>query len=118
MIIKEELTDAFNAKPRVNINNIKTMTPSQLDNVKSYGSQAENLLNNKEFALFVHHFKFEMADELSAVSGHTADDNCKRVSIAHNIAGVDRFVAMLQRAVFYKNKVVSSQNPTDNKENE
>jgi hypothetical protein len=115
MVIDEELTAAFNAKPKIDINRIKTMSPSQLDAIKVYGSAAENLLKNKDFALFVHHFKFDLADELSAISGHTADDNCKRVALAHNIAGIDKFVSSLQRAVYYKNRAVSIQTaPTEN----
>lgn len=117
MIIDKELTEAFNTKPRVDINNIKKMSPSQLDSVKVYGSAAENLLKNKDFALFVHHFKFDLADELASIKGHTADDNCKRVSIAHNLAGIDKFVASLQSAVFYKTRVVNLQSPTPDIEN-
>jgi hypothetical protein len=115
MIIDDELTAAFNAKPKLDINRIKTMTPAQLDAVKTYGSGAENLLKNKDFALFVHHFKFDIADELSGITGHTQDDNCKRVALAHMIAGVDKLVSSLQRAVYYKNRAVSIQNtPTEN----
>ena len=50
MIINEELTAAFNAKPKIDINKIKTMSPGQLDAIKTYGSGAENLLANKDFA--------------------------------------------------------------------
>lgn len=117
MIIDDEMTQAFNAKPRVDINSIKKMTPGQLDSVKVYGSSAENLLKNKDFALFVHHFKFDLADELASIKGHTIEDNFKRVSIAHNIAGIDKFVGSLQSAVFYKNRVVSQQSPTPDIEN-
>ena len=115
MIINDELTAAFNAKPKIDINKIKTMSPGQLDAIKTYGSGAENLLANKDFALFVHHFKFDVADELSGINGHTEEDNCKRVALAHNISGIDKFVANLQRAVYYKNRAVSIQNaPTEN----
>jgi hypothetical protein len=110
MIIDDELTQAFNQKPKLDINKIKKMTPGQLDQIKAYGSGAENLLANKDFALFVHHFKFDLADELSGINGHTPEDNCKRVALAHNIAGVDKFVASLQRAVYFKNSAVSIQN--------
>lgn len=114
MIIDEELTQAFNVRPKIDINKIKTMSPGQLDAIKVYGSQAENLLKNKDFALFVHHFKFDLADELSGIQGHTPDDNCKRVALAHNIAGMDRFVSSLQRAVYWRNRAVSIQNtPTE-----
>lgn len=115
MIIDDELTAAFNAKPKIDINKIKTMSPSQLDAIKVYGSGAENLLKNKDFALFVHHFKFDIADELSGINGHTPEDNCKRVALAQMIAGIDKFVGSLQRAVYYKNRAVSIQNaPTEN----
>lgn len=115
MIINEELTAAFNAKPKIDINKIKTMSPSQLDAIKVYGSGAENLLMNKDFALFVHHYKFDIADELSGINGHTPEDNCKRVALAQMIAGIDKFVASLQRAVYYKNRAVSIQTaPTEN----
>jgi hypothetical protein len=110
MIIDDELTQAFNAKPRTDINTIKKMTSAQLDQVKAYGSNAEALLKNKDFALFVHHFKFDMAAELTNINGHTPEDNARRVSIAHNIAGIERFVDSLQRAVFYKNQAVTHQN--------
>jgi hypothetical protein len=111
MYINNEMVDAFNSKPRVDINNIKKMSASQLDSVKTYGSAAENLLKNKDFALFVHHFKFDQASELSSVIGHKDEDNAKRVAVAHNIAGVEKFVESLQRAVFYKNQAVSIQSP-------
>lgn len=109
MIIEPELTDAFNSKPRININNIKTMTPSQLDSVKVYGSAAENLLKNKDFAVFIHHYKFEMCDRLTAIASHSDEDNAKRVAIANNISGIDEFIKTLQQAVYYKNQVVSRQ---------
>ena len=113
-MIDPELTRAFNQRPKLDINNLKKMTPSQKDGVKSYGSAAENLLANKDFALFVHHFKFDLADELGNIQGHTQDDNARRISIAHNLAGIDKFVAQLQRAVWYKNKVVTLiTEPTD-----
>ena len=114
MMIDEELTAAFNAKPRVDINNIKKMTPGQLDQVKVYGSAAENLLKNKDFALFVHHFKFEMSDQVTNINGHTEEDNARRLSLVHNVAGMNRFVEFLQNAVRFKNTAVNLQSPADN----
>ena len=108
-MINEEMTAAFNSKPRVDINNIKKMTPGQLDQVKSYGSGAENLLMNKDLALFVHHFKFELADQLANINGYSEEHNQQRVSIAHNLAGLDKFVEYLQRAVYFKNTAVKIQ---------
>jgi hypothetical protein len=115
-MINEELVQAYNAKPRTDINNIKKMSPGQLDQVKVYGSNAENLLNNKDFALFVHHFKFDMTAELASIAGHTPDDNARRVSIAHNIAGIDKFVTSLKRAAYFKEKAVSIQTAPQDKE--
>lgn len=114
-MIRDDLTQAFNQKPKLDINKIKTMTPGQLDAVKVYGSTAENLLSNKDFALFVHHYKFDTADELSSIAGHTPEDNARRIALAHNIAGIDKFVASLQRAVYFKQRAVSIQNaPQEN----
>ena len=116
-MINDELTAAFNAKPRVDINNIKKMTPGQLDQVKNYGSMAENLLKNKNFALFVHHYKFDMSDAVVGIAGHNEEDNARRLSIVHNIAGIDRFVEFLQNAVRFKNMAVNIQSPVNTKGN-
>ena len=85
------------------------MTPSQLDRVKNIGTQAENLLKNKDFAQFVHSFKFECTDALIDIKGHTEDDNRLRVAISNRLSGIDDFVASLQRAMFMKNRVVTMQ---------
>jgi len=112
-LINDDLTAAFNAKPRVDINNIKKMTPGQLDQVKSYGSAAENLLMNKDFALFVHHFKFDMTDQLINVQGHKEEDDQRRLGLVHNLAGIDRFVDYLKNAVRFKNTAVNLQGPVE-----
>ena len=109
MIIDDELTSAFNAKPRVDINKLKTMTPSQLDRVKTYGSAAENLLLNKDFALFVHHYKFELMEYMTLVKGYTPEDDARRIASVHQMGGIDNFIASLQKAAWYKNKAVSQQ---------
>ena len=56
MIINDDVVEAFNKRLNVDPNNIKTMTPSQLDRVKEIGTQAENLMKNRDFAYFVHTF--------------------------------------------------------------
>lgn len=85
------------------------MTPAQLDQVKAYGSQAEALLKNKDLALMIHHFKFETADALSSIHGHTQDDNARRIALSNQLAGIDGFVGSLQRAVYMKNRAVTQQ---------
>jgi hypothetical protein len=110
-MIDPQTIDAFNSRLTVDLNSIKKMTPSQLDAVKHYGSQAEALLKNRDLALFIHHFKFEVADTMSSISGHTADDNARRVALSNELRGIDQFIATLQRAVYMKNKAVT-QAPT------
>ena len=108
-MITQETVEAFNNRLTVDLNSIKKMTPSQLDRVKQQGSQAEALLSNRDFAQFVHQFKFERVDVLNEITGHTEDDNRARVAISQQLAGVDEFVKSLKRAVYFKNRVVTQQ---------
>jgi hypothetical protein len=108
-MIDQETIDAFNSRPRVDLNTIKKMSPSELDRVKTWGSLAENLLKNRDFAMFVHQFKFEMTDALGDIRTHTQDDNTARVAVANQLAGIEQFISMLRRAVYFKDRVVSQQ---------
>jgi paraquat-inducible protein B len=108
-MITDQAREAFNARLTVNVNSIKTMRPSELDQVKAHGSQAEALLKNRDLALFIHQFKFEIADTLAAISGHTADDNARRVALTNQLSGIEEFIKSLQRAVYMKNRVVTQQ---------
>jgi len=108
-MIENDVVEAFNKRMTVDLNNIKSMTPAQLDRVKDMGSQAENLLKNKEFAYFVHTFKFERVDVLTDIAGHSEEDNSLRVALSNQLTGVDEFVKSLKRAVYFKNRVVSQQ---------
>jgi len=110
-MIDPQTIEAFNSRLTVDLNTIKKMTPAQLDAVKHYGSQAEALLKNRDLALFIHHFKFEVADSLSGISAHTPEDNARRVALSNELRGIDQFIATLQRAVYMKNKAVT-QAPT------
>jgi len=111
-MIDDAVVDSWNLRVRVDLNNIKKMTASQLDRIKTYGSAAENLLTNKDFAQFIHHYKFDLMDQLGGVTGHSSDDNTQRVAIANSLTAVDGFIASLQRAKWYKDKVVSHQTQT------
>lgn len=108
-MIEQETIQAFNSRLNVDLNNIKKMTPAQLDQVKHYGSQAEALLKNKDLALFIHHFKFEVADTLSAINGYGPEDNNRRIALSNELRGIDQFIATLQRAVYMKNRAVTQQ---------
>ena len=105
-MIDDSTVEAFNARLTVDLNNYKKFTPAQRDQVKRYGSDAEALLKNRELALFVHHFKFDLADSLITITAHTQDDNARRVAVANQLAGMDAFIASLQRAVVMKNRVI------------
>jgi hypothetical protein len=110
-MIEPQVVDAFNNRMTVDLNSIKTMTPAQKDRVKLTGSAAEALLKNRDFAQFVHQFKFERLDVLSEINGHTEDDNRLRVSVANQLTGIDEFVKSLKRAVYFRDRVVTQQQP-------
>jgi len=117
-MLTPETIDAFNTRLTVDLNTIRTMRPAQLDQVRSQGSAAEALLRNKDFALFVHQYKFEILDAITAVTGHREEDNGRRVALSNQLTGIDGFVDSLHRAVYMKNRVVSNQatnsgNPQD-----
>jgi len=112
-MINEEAVTAFNNRLTANLNTIKTMTPAQLDRVKTIGTAAENLLKNKDFAQFVHSFKFEVCDALVEIKTHTAEDNTRRVALTNQLSGIDSFIESLQRAIYYKNRVVTQQQPAE-----
>ena len=105
--LSPETFEAYNARMTVNPNNIKKMTPSQRDAVIVWGTAAENLLRSRDLAQFMHEYKFELCDSLVDIRLHEDVDNAKRVAIANQLAGLDGFVALLKRAVHYKNQAVS-----------
>jgi len=115
-MIESETVESFNTRLTVDTSNLRRLTPSQRDQIKHYGSQAEALLKNRELAMFVHHYKFELADGLVTITGHTETDNITRIAMANYLSGIDGFVSCLKRAVYQKNKVMSfeSQPQQDN----
>ena len=112
-MISNEAIEAFNSRLTVNVNTIKTMKAQDQDRVKQHGTAAEVLLKNKDFAYFVHSFKFEVCDALVEIKTHTADDNTLRVALSNQLSGIDSFISSLQRAVYLKNKVVSLEQKPD-----
>jgi len=109
-MIDDSTVEAFNTRFNVDMNNYKKFTPAQRDQVKKYGSDAEALLKNRELALFVHHFKFDLADSLITITGHSPDDNSRRVATANQLAGMDAFIASLKRAVVMRNRIIEWEN--------
>lgn len=113
-MIDQSVIDAFNARQTVDLNNIKKMTPAEQDRVIKNGEAAESILRNRDFAQFVHQYKFELCDTISEVTGHTAEDNTLRVCLSNQIAGIDGFIKTLKRAIYFKQRVVTlrqEQNP-------
>lgn len=104
-MISDDTVEHYNSKLNVDLNNLKNMTPAQKDRVRHYGSQAEALLKNKDLAMFVHHYKFELADNIAGLRGHTQDENLQRVALCNELSGIDGFVNSLKRAVYWKNRI-------------
>jgi len=113
-MIEHEVVEAYNRRLTVDTSNIKNLTPSQRDAVKHYGSLAEALISNKDLAMFVHHFRFEINDALVSVVGHSAEANAERIALANQLAGIDAFVNSLKRAVYKKNKMLTAEKNLDN----
>ncbi len=110
-MINDDVVDAYNSRLTVDVSQPSKLTTAQKDRVRHYGSQAEALLKNRDLAMFVHHFKFAIADELANVRGHTAEDNAQRVAFSHQLAGIDSFVNSLKRAAYLKNRVGNAEAP-------
>jgi hypothetical protein len=110
-MISEDTVEFYNNRLTVDFNNIKKLTPAQQDRVRHYGSQAENLLKNKDLAMFIHHYKFEVADQLASIRGHTPDENAQRVALCNELTGIDSFITTLKRAVYLKSKLGNTNVP-------
>lgn len=104
-MINNEATEFYNNRLTVDLSNIKKLSTSQADKVRHYGSQAEALLKNRDLAMFVHHWKFEVNDTLANIRGHTPDDDNQRVALCNELAGIDSFITSLKRAVYLKSKL-------------
>jgi hypothetical protein len=109
-MINENTVDYYNSRLTVDYSNLKALTASQQDKIRHYGSQAEALMKNKDLAMFIHHFKFELADTLASIRGHTVEDNTLRVAISNQLVGIDDFVNSLKRSVYLKNKIGNDNN--------
>jgi len=112
-MINEDTIEFYNNRLTVDLSNIKKLTPAQQDKVRHYGSQAEALLKSKDLAMFVHHFKFELADSLANLRGHSIDDDKQRVALCNELAGIDSFITSLKRAVYLKSKLGNTNVPDE-----
>ena len=108
-MINENSIDNFNTRLTFDYSKVKELSPQQKDRVRTYGSQAESLMKNRDLAMFIHHHKFDIADQLAGIRGHTPEDNALRIALSNELAGIDNFVNSLKRAVYLKNKVGNSE---------
>ena len=109
-MIETETVESFNTRLTVDTSNVKRLTPSQRDQVKHYGSQAEALIKNRELAMFVHHYKFSVSDALIQIQTHTPEANAERVALSNHLAGIDAFVSSLKRAVHWRSRLDQQDN--------
>lgn len=105
-MLNDAFVDAFNTRIAVNVNTVKTMTAAQMDRVKLLGDQAEELLKNKNLAVFVHTTRIDILDVTTAIKGHTEQDNNHRIALSNQLAGLEAFVDQLKTAVRNRNLVV------------
>jgi hypothetical protein len=112
-VIETETVESFNTRLTVDTTNLKRLTARQRDQVKHYGSQAEALIKNRDLAMFVHHHKFELADQLASITGYSDTDNQQRIAIAHQLTGIDQWVNSLRRAVYQRNRVIKFESEPD-----
>ena len=110
-MIDENTVEFYNNRLTVDLSNVNKLSASQADRVRHYGSQAENLLKNKDLAMFIHHWKFTVTDELTSMRGHTDEDNVQRVALCNELAGIDSFITSLKRAVYLKSKLGNTEVP-------
>lgn len=108
-MINENSIDNFNTRLTFDYTKVKDLTPQQKDKIRTYGSQAENLMKNRDLAMFIHHHKFDIADQLAGIRGHSTEDNALRIALSNELTGIDNFINSLKRAVYLKSKVGNSE---------
>ena len=108
-MISEEAVDVYNRRLTIDTSNIKKLSPSQRDAVKQYGSLAEALIKNRDLAMFIHHFKFEVNDAMANIRSHTSDANAERIALANQLSGIDSFINTLKSAVYKKNMLIKAE---------
>lgn len=107
-MITEEAVDAYNKRLTIDTSNPRKLTASQRDAVKTYGSLAEALMKNRDLAMFIHHFKFEVNDAMANIRTHTTEANAERVALANQLSGIDSFINTLKSAVYKKNVMMKA----------
>jgi len=109
-MISEDAVEAYNRRLTIDTSNPKKLTPSQRDAVKNYGSIAESLLTNRDLAMFIHHFKFEVNDAMANIRSHSTEANAERIALANQLSGIDSFINTLKSAVYKKSVLIKAEN--------
>lgn len=112
-MINDNTVEFYNSRLTMDLSSMKNMTAAQADKIRHYGTQAENLLKNKDLAMFIHHFKFEVTDQIANMRGHTPTDDTERIALCNQLVGIDNFVSSLKRAAYLKNRIVSTNEVPD-----
>ena len=94
---------------RNTLTNVGKLSVEQQDRAIATGNEADRLLNDANFALFINSFKFDLIDELGGLSSHSDEINNKRIGLSNQLSGVERFVEYLQRASLLKDRLVTIQ---------
>lgn len=105
-MITDTAVDAYNQRLTATLGTIEHLVPSQRDQVQRHGDRAEALLGNADLVMFIHEYRFSVMDALAAITGHDPDSNARRIALANQLSGMDNFIAVLQRAVYMRNRVV------------
>lgn len=113
-MINEHSIEFYNSRLTLDYTKLKDLSPSQMDSIRHYGSQAEALMKNRDLAMFIHHYKFDIADQIAGIRGHGPEDNQLRIALSNELTGIDNFINTLKRAVYLKSKIGNSQIEPDN----
>lgn len=99
-MLTPEAIAAFNGR-LTDLHRLEHFSPVMRQRVIDWAQRASELLQNPDFAQFVHQYKFELCDQLSTISQYTADAERQRLHLAQQIAGIQGFVDMLHTAVHH-----------------
>lgn len=108
-MISDEAIEAYNSRLTIDTSNFSKLTTEQKDTLKSYGDMAENLCTNRDLAMFIHHFKFEITDQIIGITAHTPEADAERVALSNELRGIDNFINSLKIAVYRRNRLQKDQ---------
>lgn len=108
-MIDPDAIQSYNHRLTMNLSELNRLTPEQRERVRDQGNRAQRLLQDRDLVQFIHQFRFEVADAIAGIQGHSDTDNSRRVALANHLSGMDQFVAVLQRAVYQRDRAVSQE---------